>query len=76
MKGHIIGYIRVSTFEQNTDRQLEGIKLDKVFTDKASGKDTKSPALDAIEVLTDILKHIMDYAEEIGGLVGFHWAMI
>jgi DNA invertase Pin-like site-specific DNA recombinase len=46
MKGHIIGYIRVSTFEQNTDRQLEGIKLDKVFTDKASGKDTKRPALD------------------------------
>ena len=25
---------------------LEGIKLDKVFTDKASGKDTKRPALD------------------------------
>jgi DNA invertase Pin-like site-specific DNA recombinase len=46
MKGHIIGYIRVSTFEQNIDRQLEGIKLDKVFTDKASGKDTKRPALD------------------------------
>lgn len=76
MKGHIIGYIWVSTFEQNTDRQLEGIKLDKVFTDKASGKDTKSPALDAIEELTDILKHIMDYAEEIRGLVGFHWAII
>ena len=46
MKGHKIGYIRVSTFEQNTDRQLEGIELDKVFTDKASGKDTKRPALD------------------------------
>jgi len=46
MKGHTIGYIRASTFEQNTDRQLEGIKLDKVFTDKASGKDTKRPALD------------------------------
>ena len=46
MKGHRIGYIRVSTFEQNTDRQLEGIELDKVFTDKASGKDTKRPALD------------------------------
>src|SRR4030042_4833893 len=46
MKGNTIGYIRVSTFEQNTDRQLEGIKLDKVFTDKASGKGTKRPALD------------------------------
>ena len=48
MKGHKIGYIRVSTFEQNTDRQLEGIKLDKVFTDKASGKDTKRPELEAL----------------------------
>jgi DNA invertase Pin-like site-specific DNA recombinase len=46
MKGHTIGYIRVSTFEQNTDRQLEGIKLDKAFTDKASGKDTNRPAFD------------------------------
>jgi hypothetical protein len=38
MKGHKMGYIRVSIFEQNTDRQLEGIKLDKVFTDKAQAK--------------------------------------
>jgi DNA invertase Pin-like site-specific DNA recombinase len=28
-------YVRVSTFEQNMDRQIEGIKLGKVFTDKA-----------------------------------------
>ena len=48
MKGHRIGYIRVSTFEQNTARQLEGIAVDKVFTDKASGKDTKRPELDAL----------------------------
>ena len=48
MKGQIVGYIRVSTFEQNTDRQLEGIHLDKVFTDKASGKDTKRPELESL----------------------------
>jgi len=48
MKGQIVGYIRVSTFEQNTDRQLEGIQLDKVFTDKASGKDTKRPELELL----------------------------
>jgi len=48
MKGQRIGYIRVSTFEQNTARQLEGIVVDKVFTDKASGKDTKRPELDAL----------------------------
>jgi DNA invertase Pin-like site-specific DNA recombinase len=42
-----VGYIRVSTLDQNTDRQLEGVKLDKVFTDKASGKDTARPQLQA-----------------------------
>lgn len=48
MKGQIVGYIRVSTFEQNTDRQLEGVQFDKVFTDKASGKDTKRPELELL----------------------------
>jgi hypothetical protein len=28
----------VSSVDQNTDRQLEGQELDKVFTDKASGR--------------------------------------
>ena len=48
MNGHTVGYIRVSTFDQNTDRQLEGIHLDKVFTDKASGKDAKRPELELL----------------------------
>ena len=48
LKGHRIGYIRVSTFEQNTDRQLEGIAVDKTFIDKASGKDVQRPQLDAL----------------------------
>lgn len=47
LKGQMVGYIRVSTLEQNTERQLEGLKLDRVFTDKASGKDTKRPQLQA-----------------------------
>lgn len=46
--GKTIGYIRVSSFEQNPERQLEGISLDKTFIDKASGKDTKRPQLDAL----------------------------
>lgn len=45
MQGHNIGYIRVSTVGQNTVRQLDGINLDKVFTDQCSGKDTKRPQL-------------------------------
>lgn len=48
MKGQRIGYIRVSSFEQNSERQLEGIALDKIFTDKASGKDTYRPQLEAL----------------------------
>lgn len=40
-----VGYIRVSTVDQNTDRQLDGYSLDKVFEDKCSGEDTKRPAL-------------------------------
>ncbi len=48
MAGKNIGYIRVSSFDQNTERQLDGIKLDKVFIDKASGKDVQRPQLEAL----------------------------
>ena len=48
MKGHRIGYIRVSSYDQNLERQLEGVPVDKVFEDKASGKDKKRPGLDAL----------------------------
>ena len=48
MKGQRIGYIRVSAFDQNVDRQLDGLALDKVFTDKASGKDVNRPQLEAM----------------------------
>jgi DNA invertase Pin-like site-specific DNA recombinase len=30
-----IGYVRVSTFEQNTVRRLDGIGPDKTFTEEA-----------------------------------------
>ncbi len=46
MHGQRIGYIRVSTLDQHTERQLDGIGVDKTFTDKASGQDTKRPQLD------------------------------
>lgn len=48
MQGHRIGYVRVSSFDQNPERQLEHVQVDKVFTDKASGKDTRRPQLDAL----------------------------
>ena len=43
MNGQTIGYMRVSSVGQNVDRQLDGLLLDKVFTDKLSGKDTQRP---------------------------------
>ena len=48
MNGQRIGYIRVSSFDQNPERQLDQVPLDKVFTDKASGKDIKRPELEAL----------------------------
>jgi len=46
-KGQAVGYVRVSSLLQNTARQLDGVALDKVFEDRASGKDTSRPQLDA-----------------------------
>ena len=44
-KGQRVGYRRVSTVDQNTARQLDGVEVDKMFTDHASGKDTGRPQL-------------------------------
>lgn len=52
-----IAYVRVSTVEQNEERQLEGLKkydIDKWFTEKVSGKNTDRPQL----------KTMIDYARE------------
>lgn len=48
MSGQRLGYIRVSSLDQDTQRQLENIQLTRVFTDKASGKDTKRPQLEEL----------------------------
>jgi DNA invertase Pin-like site-specific DNA recombinase len=55
IKGQIVGYIRVSTLLQNTARQemqLSGYKIDELFTDYCSGKDSNRPQLQAA------LKHL------------------
>ena len=46
-----IAYLRVSTTEQNTDRQLNetGISFDKTFIDKCTGGSTKRPALSELK---------------------------
>lgn len=59
--GHNVGYVRVSSVGQNLDRQLDGIDLDKIFTEKASAKDAKRP----------VLKECMDYLRE-GDMLHVH----
>ena len=64
MTGKKIGYVRVSTYEQNADRQLDGLKLDKKFVDTVSGKSLSRPQLDAlihyIREGDTVLVHSMD----------------
>ena len=54
MTGKKKRYIRVSTKLQNTERQLNDLDLDIVFTDQASGKDTNRPKL------TELLNYVRD----------------
>jgi len=64
MTGQRIGYVRVSSVGQNTERQLEGVQLDRVFTDKVSGKDTDRPQLqEMLEFVREgdtVVVHSMD----------------
>ena len=52
--GQQVGYIRVSSIDQNTIRQLDGLSLDKTFVEKLSGKDIQRP------VLQECLAYIRD----------------
>lgn len=47
-KVQTVGYVRVSSAEQNTDRQLDGIALDRIFTDKMTGSTKDRPQLKAM----------------------------
>ncbi|AXN01969.1 recombinase family protein [Acetobacter pomorum] len=55
MVGQIIAYVRVSSVDQNTDRQrFDGVKVDKIFTDKCSGGTRNRPAL------TEMLRYVRE----------------
>lgn len=56
-----LGYKRVSSVEQNEDRQLDGIVLDKVYIDKMTGSVRERPQLDAL----------IDYARD-GDVIHVH----
>jgi DNA invertase Pin-like site-specific DNA recombinase len=59
-----VGYVRVSSADQNTVRQLDGVDVERVFTDRASGKDTDRPKLDEMLAFVrdgdTVLVHSMD----------------
>lgn len=63
-RGQRVGYVRVSTTDQNTARQLDSETLDKTFADYASGKDTNRPELTrALEYVREgdtLVVHSMD----------------
>ena len=52
-KGRRYGYARVSSKEQNLDRQIlalsEYVSTENILTDKASGKDLNRPAYQALK---------------------------
>jgi len=81
MTGKQIGYVRVSTTDQRTDRQLVGLELDRVFIDHASGKDSNRPQLEAmlayvrdgdvihVHSLDRLARNLVDLRRIVSGLV-------
>jgi DNA invertase Pin-like site-specific DNA recombinase len=64
LKGQRVGYVRVSSYDQNPERQLDDVMLDRTFTDKASGKDMHRPQLQALTAFVragdTVIVHSMD----------------
>jgi DNA invertase Pin-like site-specific DNA recombinase len=64
MPGQQVGYIRVSSFDQHPERQLDGLALDQAFIDTASGKDIARPQLEALMTFVrrgdTVVVHSMD----------------
>ncbi|GAA10351.1 DNA resolvase [Acetobacter tropicalis NBRC 101654] len=55
MTGQIVAYVRVSSVDQNTDRQtFDGVQVEKTFTDKCSGGTRNRPAL------TEMLRYVRE----------------
>ena len=81
MTGQNIGYIRVSSEGQNTSRQLDGIKLDKEFTDKMTGSVRERPQLEEclsylrkgdtlhVHSIDRLARNLRDLQEIVDGLV-------
>ena len=71
MTGQRIGYIRVSTFDQNPERQLEGVKVDRAFSDKASGDTVVVHSMDRLARNLDDLRRIVQTLTQRGVHIEF-----
>ena len=81
MTGKQIGYIRVSSGDQNTARQFEGIALDKTYTDTMTGSVKERPQLEAclnylregdtlhVHSIDRLARNLRDLQEIVDGLV-------
>lgn len=59
-KGQIVGYVRVSSIDQNEARQVEALgEVDRLFTERVSGRDVRS---------RPVLQELLSYVRE-GDLV-------
>ena len=62
--GQRVGYVRVSAFDQNAERQLDGVAVDRTFLDKKSGKNVDREQLDAMMAFVrqgdTVVVHSMD----------------
>ncbi len=77
MGGQQVGYTRVSSLDQNPDRQLDGVAVDRTFTDSTSGRSTARPQLGAMLAFVrdgdTVVVHSMDRLarnlDDLGALV-------
>ena len=64
MRGQRVGDVRVSSLDQRTARQLEGVAVDRTFVERASGRDVDRPELAAlVDFVRDgdtVVVHSMD----------------
>lgn len=82
MTGQHVGYMRVSSTDQHTTRQLDGITLDRTFEEQISGKDRQRPRLteclaylrqgDTLHVhsIDRLARNLMDLQQIIDDLAG------
>lgn len=81
MTGQQVGYIRVSSEGQNTARQLDGVVIDKEFTETMTGSVKNRPQLEAclsylrkgdtlhVHSIDRLARNLRDLQEIIDGLV-------